>query len=111
MGSFFEAIDQSCYTVRMDIQTIRQKTLPLFQRYNVKRAALFGSVARGEGKPGSDIDILVEMPKTSRLFDFLALQSDLEETLSRPVDLVEYEAIKERLKPYILHDQTPIFAA
>ena len=90
---------------------IRQKTTELFRRYNVRRAALFGSVARGEAQAGSDIDILVEMPKVSRFFDFLALQSDLEETLSRRVDLVEYSAIKERLKPYILHDQTPIFAA
>lgn len=94
----------------MDIQRIRQKTTPLFQQYHVKKAALFGSVARGENLAKSDVDILVEMPETSRLFDFLALQTDLEELLGCPVDLVEYSAIKERLKPYILGDQTPIFA-
>lgn len=94
----------------MNIQTIRQKAIPLFQRYQVRRAALFGSAARGEERPDSDIDILVEMPEASGLFDFLALQSDLEELLSRSVDLVEYDTIKEQLKPYILHDQTPIFS-
>lgn len=95
----------------MTIQSIRQKTTPLFQRYRVRKAALFGSIARGEDRPESDVDILVEMPEVSGLFDFLALQSDLEELLTRSVDLVEYSAIKDRLKPYILHDQTPIFAA
>lgn len=95
----------------MDIQTIRQKSTPLFQQYRVRKAALFGSIARGEDRPESDVDILVEMPETSRLFDFLALQSDLEELFGCPVDLVEYSAIKERLKPYILQDQTPIFTA
>lgn len=95
----------------MDIQRIRQKTTPLFERYHVRRAALFGSVARGENQSKSDVDILVEMPETSRLFDFLALQTDLEELLGCPVDLVEYSAIKERMKQYILQDQTPIFTA
>ena len=60
-------------------------------------------------QPGSDVDILVEMPAKSSLFDFLELQSDLEERLSRSVDLVEYSAVKERLKPYILGDQTPLY--
>lgn len=95
----------------MDIQTIRQKSTPLFQQYRVRKAALFGSIARGEDRPDSDIDILVEMPEASGLFDLLALQTDLEELFSRSVDLVEYNAIRERLKPYILQDQTPIFAA
>lgn len=83
----------------MNIQTIQQKTAPLFQRYQVRKAAIFGSAARGEEQPDSDVDVLVEMPETSGLFDFLALQSDLEELLACPVDLVEYSMIKERLKP------------
>lgn len=95
----------------MNIQDIRQKSTALFQRYHVRKAAVFGSAARGEDRPDSDIDILVEMPEASGLFDLLALQTDLEELFSRSVDLVEYNAIRERLKPYILHDQTPIFAA
>ncbi|MEK7543668.1 MAG: nucleotidyltransferase family protein [Patescibacteria group bacterium] len=94
----------------MDIQTIRLKITPLLKHYHVRKASLFGSAARGEVQPDSDLDILVEMPSTSGLFDFLALQSDLEELFARSVDLVEFDAIRERLKPYILHDQTPIFA-
>lgn len=92
------------------VQAIQQKTEPLFRQYGVRKASLFGSVARGEHRRNSDVDILVEMPKMSGLFDLLALQSDLEETLSRRVDLVEYDSIKPRLKPYILRDQTALLA-
>lgn len=92
------------------VQAIQQKTVPLFRQYGVRKASLFGSVARGEHRRNSDVDILVEMPKMSGLFDLLALQSDLEEILSRRVDLVEYDSIKPRLKPYILRDQTALLA-
>ena len=93
----------------MDIQTIQQKTSPLFKQYGVKRASLFGSTARGENKPDSDVDILVEMAEKSRLFDFFALQTDLEQTLNRKVDLVEFETIRPRLKSYILSDNKELY--
>ncbi len=99
---------QSCYTVRMDIQTIKQKTTPLFQRYNVRKAAVFGSAARGEEKSGSDIDILVEMGK-GRAFDFFSLQEDLRERFGRRVDLVEYVALRPELKDSILADAVTMY--
>lgn len=93
----------------MNLYTIQQKTTPLFQQYKVKRASLFGSTARGENRPDSDVDILVEMSENSRLFDFLALQTDLEESLARKVDLVEYNEIRPQLKSYILGDLKQIY--
>lgn len=88
----------------MDIQTLQQKTIPLLRQYQVKKAALFGSFARGEQTKTSDVDILVEMPDASRLFDFFALQTDLEEVLAQKVDLVDAETVRPRLKPYIKKD-------
>lgn len=70
---------------------------------------MFGSTARGENTPESDVDILVEMAENSRLFDFLALQTDLEESLAKKVDLVEYNEIRPQLKSYILSDLKPIY--
>jgi len=93
----------------MNISTIQQKTIPLFKQYKVKQASLFGSTARGEENAESDIDILVEMAENSRLFDFLALQTDLEESLAKKVDLVEYNEIRPQLKSYILSDLKPIY--
>lgn len=92
----------------MDIETITKKSVPILRQYGVKKAALFGSAAYGEMKPGSDVDILVEMPKDYRLFDLLALHTDLEESLLCDVDLVEYDLLKDAYKPYILSTQKPI---
>jgi uncharacterized protein len=94
----------------MDIQTIKQKSTPFFQEYKVQKAALFGSVARQDNKSSSDIDILVEMPPKSSLFDFYALQYDLEQVFQKKVDLVEYSAIRSRLKPYILKDELTLYS-
>lgn len=93
----------------MNIHAIQTKAAPLFQKYNVRKAALFGSTARQDNTTDSDVDILVEMPKSSNLFDFFALQTELEETLARRVDLVKYDAVKPRLKPYILPDQKILY--
>ncbi|TET90312.1 MAG: hypothetical protein E3J35_07330 [Methanomassiliicoccales archaeon] len=43
------------------IQKIKEKILPILERYGVKRVGLFGSVLRGEARENSDIDILVEI--------------------------------------------------
>lgn len=91
----------------MNIQTIQQKATPLFQRYNVQRAALFGSVARGEDRPESDVDILIEMG--GRPFDFFSLQEDLKEHFGRQVDLVEYDALRPELKDRILADAVTMY--
>ncbi|MBI3559841.1 nucleotidyltransferase family protein [Candidatus Gottesmanbacteria bacterium] len=80
----------------------------MFQRYNVRKAAVFGSAARGEEKSGSDIDILVEMGK-GRAFDFFSLQEDLRERFGRRVDLVEYVALRPELKDSILADAVTMY--
>lgn len=91
----------------MDKYTI--KIIPILKKYGVIRASLFGSVIRGEENKQSDIDILVEMPKGSSLFDMLRVKVDLEESLGRKVDLVQYKAIKDYLKKEILSSQKLIY--
>ncbi|HAR39201.1 MAG TPA: hypothetical protein DCS09_11855 [Porphyromonadaceae bacterium] len=84
-------------------QTIQAMSAPLFQKYGVKRAALFGSVARNESGAASDVDLLVEMAG-GRPFDFFNLQEDLAERFGCRVDLVEYAALRPQLKDRILAD-------
>lgn len=67
----------------------------------VKRLVLFGSAARGETRPSSDVDLLVEfapMAPRERAEALFGLQEDLERLLGRAVDLVEDEAV---LNPYL----------
>ena len=94
----------------MDIQTIINQSIPILTKHGVTKAALFGSVARGEATETSDIDMLVEVPKHVSLFDFIDIQLALEDALGKKVDLVDYDAIKPRLKPYILHDEKLFFS-
>lgn len=94
--------------MKSDIAQIKQKAIPVLKKEGVSRAAIFGSYVRGEAGEGSDIDILVEVPKDTGLFTFVGLQHKLEEVLGRKVDLVEYSTIKPRLKPYILTNLVPI---
>ena len=69
----------------------------LFEKYQIKTLALFGSTARNEAKINSDLDFLVEF-KTIPTFDnYMDLKFYLEELFNKPVDLV----IKQDLKPII----------
>jgi len=62
-------------------------------QYPIKRAALFGSAARGETTESSDVDMLVEFLPNTRGLDFFGLRLDLEEALGRPVDLLTWNAL------------------
>ncbi len=63
---------------------------------------LFGSVARGEARPDSDVDLLVEFERPIGLFHFFRVQRRLEEILGNRVDLVMRDAVKQRLRDRIL---------
>lgn len=87
---------------------IREKILPVLRRHGVKRAGIFGSVVRGEATPESDVDVLVELDRQASLLDFIGIKLDLEGVLGRSVDLVEYAAVKPRLRDRILREEVPI---
>lgn len=59
------------------------------RRYPIKRIGIFGSVARGDEKGTSDIDIVVELSNQD-LFDIIGIKQDLEEAFHCPVDIVSY---------------------
>jgi uncharacterized protein len=74
------------------------------QRFGVENLALFGSVARGEARVDSDLDLLVTYARTPGLFGFLDLKEYLERLLSCPVDLVTDKALKKQLREKILRE-------
>ena len=91
---------------KANVEKIKRKILPILQDYRVKRAALFGSSARGEMQEDSDIDILVDIKADISLLDFVGLKQKIEEALGRKVDLVEYDTLKPLLRERILKEQT-----
>jgi uncharacterized protein len=73
----------------------------LAERFGVSSLALFGSVARDEAGPDSDVDILVEFRETPGLTEYMCLKFWLEESLGRQVDLVMKKALKSWAKPVV----------
>jgi len=79
----------------------------LSERFTVIRIGVFGSAARGDDGPESDVDILVELAEPT--FDhYMDLKFRLEEVLQRSVDLVMADTVKPRLKPII--EQEVVYA-
>ena len=92
----------------MEIEDIKYKIIPILKRYDVKRAALFGSFVRGEQREDSDIDILVEFKDGKSLLDLAGLKIELEEALGRKVDVLTYNSLHPLLRDKILQEQKVI---
>lgn len=92
------------------IATLRRHEDEL-HRQGVAHAALFGSVARGDARPGSDIDILIDLdPGVSMsVFDYVALKEYIAGLFEGPVDVVNREGLKPYLKPSVLTDVVHAF--
>jgi predicted nucleotidyltransferase len=86
----------------------KKKLMKIFKEYGVKKAAVFGSCARGDQRKKSDIDFLIKMENGRSLMDLGGLKVDLEELFGRRVDVVDYECIHPKLKKEILSEQVPI---
>ena len=93
----------------MSNEEITQKIIPLIVQAGATRAGLFGSAARGELTSESDVDVLVDLPAGTTLLDFITLKMRLEDALGRSVDLVEYEALKPRMKNAILNEEIRVY--
>ena len=75
----------------------------------VQSLALFGSVARNEGTPKSDVDILIDFDSKKGMFMFIDLKDYLENLLDCKVDLVTRNALHPALKAKILHEAKHVF--
>lgn len=73
----------------------------LAQRFGVVRLALFGSTARDEARPDSDVDIVVAFDGPATSQRYFGVQFSLEDALGCPVDLVTEKALRPELRPFI----------
>ncbi len=85
-----------------ELRQLQERSAWIRGRFGVVRIGIFGSVARGDETPTSDIDILVEFaPGQATFQNFMALIAYLEDLFGRRVDLVTTGGIDPYLRPYI----------
>ncbi|MGB8217279.1 MAG: nucleotidyltransferase family protein [Candidatus Methanoperedens sp.] len=87
----------------MDVLAIVKKNKTfLKERFGVKKIGIFGSVARGEAKEKSDVDVLVEFESTKKSFDnFMELCFFLEDLFGKKVDLITTSGLDKYIRPYV----------
>ena len=82
------------------LECLRNHKRELQEKFTVRRIGIFGSHARDDANPASDIDVLVELDQPT--FDhYMDLKFYLEQLLNMEVDLVIADTVKPRLRPYI----------
>jgi predicted nucleotidyltransferase len=98
---------------KRDVVTVLRSNGDRIRALGVKRLGLFGSFVRGQQRPDSDVDLLVEFDPALKTFDnFMALALLLEELLRRHVELVTTESLSPHLRPHILDEVEDVaFAA
>ena len=91
-------------SIRQLLQTKRKKILQIAARHGARKVRVFGSVARGTARRGSDIDFLVDMEEGRSLLDHAALILDLERLLKRPVDVASERGLRQPVRKEVLRD-------
>ena len=91
-------------SIRQLIRSKRKQILQIAARHGARKVRVFGSVARGEARRGSDVDFLVDMDEGRSLLDHAALILDLERLLKRPVDVASERELRPPIRREVLKD-------
>lgn len=86
----------------------REDILKIASHYGAKKVRVFGSVVRGEDRPDSDVDFLVELEEGRSLMDLGGLLMDLQNLLGRNVDIVTEKGLHWYIKQQVLREAKPI---
>jgi len=79
------------------------------ERNDIVRLRLFGSAARGEAGPDSDIDLLADFGRRKSLLDLVRIEQEFEQALGQPVDLITEAGLSPYLRPRILREARVVY--
>ena len=91
-------------TVKQKILSIIGKNRLKLKAFGVRRIGLFGSIAREDHNPRSDVDVLVEFDEQADLFSLVGLSIFLEEKLGAPVDVVSRRVLRKEFQETVLRE-------
>jgi AbrB family looped-hinge helix DNA binding protein len=86
----------------------RDEILALAKRHGARNVRMFGSAARGEERPDSDLDLMVDLDRGRGLLDLIGLSQDLSELLGREVDVLTEEGLSPHLRDRIRAEAVPL---
>jgi hypothetical protein len=86
------------------LRTKRERVLQIAAQYGVSNVRVFGSAARGDAGPGSDVDFLVNLGPGLSLLSYIALKQDLEDLLGVAVDVVDESSLHRRIRERALRE-------
>ena len=93
----------------MQVAELQRKIEPILRSHGIKRAAVFGSVARGTDRQGSDVDLLVRFGKPTGMFAFMRFVGEIEQALGRSVDVVTENSLSKHIRPHVETDLRTIY--
>ncbi len=91
-------------TIRSKIKANKQKILDISEKYGASNLRIFGSYARGEENPDSDLDLLIDMEDGTTLFDRIALMQELEDLLGVKVDLAKPDNLHDLIRDQVMEE-------
>ena len=91
------------------VQFDRDRLAELCREFGVERLRVFGSAARGEERPGSDVDLIADFRESKGYFELVDLEDRLSELFGRSVDLLTENGISPYLKDEILATTSVLF--
>ncbi|MDI9431320.1 MAG: nucleotidyltransferase family protein [Sedimentisphaerales bacterium] len=95
-------------TMRQILQAKREEILDIAARHGARNVRLFGSVAREEDRPDSDVDLLVDTGPTTSSWFPAGLILDLERILGRRVEIVTEKGLNPHLRDHVLGEAVPL---
>ncbi len=90
------------------LEAKRQDILNIAAKHGAGNVRVFGSAARGDSRPDSDVDFLVELEPGRSLLDLGALLMELQQLLGRNVDIVEPEGLHWYIRDRVLREAVPL---
>jgi predicted nucleotidyltransferase len=99
-------------TLASGLEVPAERIAEICQRYGIQELAIIGSAARGDLRPDSDLDVIVEfLPDVIHGWEYFRIERELAEAFGRPVDLSTKKWLKPRVRERVLPEARVLYAA